>query len=174
MITLVMGGASSGKSAYAELLATKATQPLYYLATMQVYDAESAARVVRHRAMRADKSFETIERPLDLLRLTVQQRGTLLLEDLGNLVANELYAPDGAGEHTVKAVTDGVRHLAMQSENLIIVGNEVFSGGADYAGDTDRYLLVLAQVSNAIAAEADAVCQVTCGIPQYYKGSEPV
>ena len=51
-------------------------------------------------------------------------------------------------------------------------GNEVFSGGADYAGDTGRYLLALAQVNNAFAARADNVVRVVCGIPVYYKGVE--
>ena len=172
MIIFVVGGASSGKSAYAEALAVKCAMPRYYLATMQVYDAESTARVERHRALRADKQFETVERPLDLSGLTLPGRGTVLLEDLGNLAANELYAPEGAGESAVRAIVDGVRHLARQSEHLIVVGNEVFSGGADYAGDTDRYLRVLAQASNEIAAMADAVCRVTCGVPVYYKGGE--
>ena len=172
MIIFVVGGASSGKSAYAEALAVKCALPRYYLATMQVYDAESTARVERHRALRADKQFATVERPLDLGGLTLPGRGTVLLEDLGNLAANELYAPEGAGENAVRAIVDGVRHLARQSEHLIIVGNEVFSGGADYAGDTDRYLRVLAQASNEIAAMADAVCRVTCGVSVYYKGGE--
>ena len=150
----------------------KCALPRYYLATMQVYDAESTARVERHRALRADKQFATVERPLDLGGLTLPGRGTVLLEDLGNLAANELYAPEGAGENAVRAIVDGVRHLARQIEHLIIVGNEVFSGGADYAGDTDRYLRVLAQASNEIAAMADAVCRVTCGVSVYYKGGE--
>ena len=60
-----------------------------------------------------------------------------------------------------------------QCENLVLVSNEVFSGGADYAGDTDQYLLALAQVNNALAARADNVCRVVCGIPVYYKGGTP-
>ena len=59
-----------------------------------------------------------------------------------------------------------------ETETLIVVSNEVFSGGADYAGDTDRYLLALAQVNNALAARSDAVVRVVCGIPVYYKGVE--
>ena len=54
----------------------------------------------------------------------------------------------------------------------MIVTNEVFSGGADYADDTHRYLLALAQLNNAIAARADRVVRVVCGIPVYYKGVE--
>ena len=152
MLTLVLGGAASGKSAYAESLVLKTGLPRYYLATMQVWDAECAARVEKHRKMRAQKQFETLECPLHLDHLALPGRGTVLLEDLGNLVANELYSPGGAGKHTAEAVLAGLERLAAGCDDLIVVSNEVFSGGADYAGDTDQYLLALAQVNNAFAA----------------------
>ena len=100
------------------------------------------------------------------------RRGTVLLEDLGNLAANELYDPDGAGAETAAAILRGIDKMLLQCDNLIVVSNEVFSGGADYAGDTDRYLRALAAVNNAAAARADRVVRVVCGIPVYYKGSE--
>ena len=52
MLTLVIGGAASGKSAYAEWLCLQSPLPRTYLATMQIWDAECAARVAKHRAMR--------------------------------------------------------------------------------------------------------------------------
>ena len=170
MLTLVVGGAASGKSEYAERLVLQTALPRYYLATMQVWDAECAARVEKHRRMRAEKQFETLECPLHLGTVRLPARGTALLEDLGNLTANELYDPAGAGEAAASAILDGLGRLAAQCEHLVIVSNEVFSGGADYAGDTDRYLNALAQVNNALAARADAVVRVVCGIPVYYKG----
>ena len=173
MLTLVLGGAASGKSAYAESLVLKTSLPRYYLATMQVWDAECAARVEKHRRMRAAKQFETVECPLHLDAVRLPDRGTVLLEDLGNLTANELYDPAGAGADAAGAILRGLDILALQCENLIVVSNEVFSGGADYAGDTDRYLLALAQVNNALAARADNLVRVVCGIPVYYKGVEP-
>ena len=96
MLTLVVGGAASGKSAYAERLVLQTALPRYYLATMQVWDAECAARVEKHRRMRAEKQFETLECPLHLDTVRLPARGTALLEDLGNLTANELYDPAGA------------------------------------------------------------------------------
>ena len=165
MLTLVLGGAASGKSEYAESLVLKTALPRYYLATMQVWDAECAARVAKHRKMRARKQFATVECPLHLEQVQLPARGTALLEDLGNLTANELYSPGGAGKHAAR--------VASQCENLVLVSNEVFSGGADYAGDTDQYLLALARVNNALAARADNVCRVVCGIPVYYKGGTP-
>ena len=170
MLTLVVGGAASGKSEYAEHLVLQTALPRYYLATMQVWDAECAARVEKHRRMRAEKQFETLECPLHLGTVHLPARGTALLEDLGNLTANELYDPAGAGETAASAILDGLDNLAAQCEHLVVVSNEVFSGGADYAGDTDRYLKALAQVNNALAARADAVVRVVCGIPVYYKG----
>ena len=172
MLTLVIGGAASGKSEYAESLVLKAPLPRYYLATMQVWDAECAARVEKHRRMRAAKQFETVERPLHLENVCLPARGTVLLEDLGNLAANELYDPAGAGEQTAPALLRGLEHLTAQCENLIVVSNEVFSGGTDYAGETGLYLRTLAQVNNAFASRADAVVRVVCGIPVYYKGVE--
>ena len=174
MLTLVLGGAASGKSEYAEALVLRCGLPRYYLATMQVWDAECAARVEKHRRMRAAKQFETIECPLHLETVRLPRKGTALLEDLGNLTANELYDPAGAGAGDAAAahILQGLDALAAQCENLIVVSNEVFSGGANYAGDTDRYLLALARVNNALAARADAVVRVVCGIPVYYKGVE--
>ena len=172
MLTLVLGGAASGKSEYAESLVLQTTGPRFYLATMQLWDAECAARVEKHRRMRAEKRFETVECPLHLDAVRLPARGTALLEDLGNLTANELYDPAGAGENADGAILAGLDSLAAQCENLIVVSNEVFSGGADYAGDTERYLLALARVNNAFAARADRVVRVVCGIPVYYKGVE--
>ena len=164
MLTLVLGGAASGKSGYAESLVLKTALPRYYIATMQVWDAECAAR--------AAKQFETVECPLHLENIRLPARGTALLEDLGNLTANELYDPAGAGENAASAILEGLDQLAGQCAHLIVVSNEVFSGGADYAGDTGRYLKALAQVNNALAARADHVVRVVCGIPVYYKGVE--
>lgn len=65
---------------------------------MHVWDAESEKRVARHREMRREKRFETLECPLRLDELDVPERGVILLEDMGNLVANELYDSEGAGQ----------------------------------------------------------------------------
>ena len=170
MLTLVIGGSASGKSGFAEQLAVGSSLPRYYVATMHIWDKESEKRVARHREMRREKRFETLECPLHLDALILPERGTVLLEDMGNLVANELYDPDGAGKDAAQAILRGVESLNGQCGHLIIVSNEVFRGGADYAGDTDAYLLALAQVNNALAAKAENVCRVVCGIPKFIRG----
>lgn len=80
MITLIMGGSGSGKSAYAEdyVLAQAGESLKYYIATMQIYDAEGQRKVERHRKLRAGKGFITIEQPTDIAEaglqiVTVQQ-----------------------------------------------------------------------------------------------------
>lgn len=74
MFVLVTGGAASGKSAYAEnLLLRSPASPKCYLATMLAQDAESRARVERHRAMRKGKGFLTLECPLLWRRLLFQR-----------------------------------------------------------------------------------------------------
>ena len=86
-----------------------------------------------------------------------------------------LYRPDGSclpPKQAAEKMLAGIEAIAAQCNHLIIVSNEVFSGGADYAGETDLYLQALAMVNNAVAAKADAVCRVVCGLPVYYKGGE--
>ena len=96
MLILVSGGASSGKSAFAEeLIVRSGLKERIYLATMQVWDKESERRVERHRAMRAGKGFATLERPLDLAGLPLPPGSAVLLEDLTNLTANEYFGPQG-------------------------------------------------------------------------------
>ena len=89
----------------------------------------------------------------------MQVWGNVLLEDLSNLAANDIYDPNGAGAQVTSAILHGLDKLATQRESLVAVSNEVFSGGADYA---NLYLLTLAQVNNALAARANAVVRVVC------------
>ena len=124
MLTLVIGGSASGKSSFAERLAVQSGLPRYYVATMRVWDAESEKRVARHREMRREKRFETLECPLRLDELIVPERGVILLEDMGNLVANELYDSEGAGQDAAQAILRGVERLHRQGSHLIVVSNE--------------------------------------------------
>ena len=128
MLTLVLGGAASGKSEYAEALVLRSALPRYYLATMQVWDAECAARVEKHRKMRAAKQFETIECPLHLETVRLPRKGTALLEDLGNLTANELYDPAGAGDAAAAHILQGLDALAAQYFAALLSGHHAGVG----------------------------------------------
>ncbi len=175
MTVLVAGGAASGKSAYAEKLLCKLSgdAPRVYLATMRPFGEEAAARIQRHRVLRAGRGFQTIERYVNLETATIPPSSAVLLEDIGNLCANELFDPSGSGEDAADAVVRGVEALQRRCCALVLVSNEAGSGGTDYAGDTLRWLRVLGEVNRRLAALADAVCEVVCGLPDYYKGEEP-
>jgi len=171
-MTLIVGGAASGKSAYAEALILRSDAPRrIYLATMEPYGAETAERIARHRALRRGKGFETMERFTGLESVEVPPDSAVLLEDVGNLCANELFSPHGAGEDAAEAILRGAARLRERCRELVVVSNEVFTGG-NHAGDTLRYLSVLACVNRRLAATADAVAEVNCGLPTYCKGEE--
>ena len=95
---LITGGEASGKSAYAEKIALELAQteqlPLFYVATLDKESGgDTAERIEKHKNMRAGKGFETIEQTKNLKKLTLPQKnGVVLLEDLGNLCANELFS----------------------------------------------------------------------------------
>ena len=173
MLTLMVGGAASGKSAYAEalVLRSKAARRIY-LATMLAEGEEARRRIKKHRAMRAGKGFETVECPVNLSGVTLPPASAVLLEDMGNLCANELFSPDGGREKAAESILCGVARLKEQCRDLVIVSSEVFTGGVDYLGDTEKYLSLLSYVNRKLAGMSDAVCEVSCGIPMYYKGEE--
>ena len=174
MFTLVIGGAASGKSKYAEDLILR-SGPMHrtYIATMEPFDDECRARIARHRALRAQKNFETVECYTGLKRLRLPDRSAVLLECMSNLVANELYSPRGAGADAETAILRGIDALLPQCRELVVVSNEVFSGGWDYEGDTIRYLQILAAVNRALAVRAGRVAEIVCGQAVYYKGEGP-
>lgn len=173
MMTLVLGGAASGKSAFAEELAAAFdAKNRIYLATMQPSDGECVQRIHRHRLQRAEKHFTTVECYTGLGAVRLPFRGVVLLECMSNLVANEMYAPQGAGENTFAAVMDGVHALLRQSDHLVVVSNELFGGGADYDPSTLHYLRTLGQVNIALARLAQQAVEVTAGVPIWHKGGE--
>ena len=170
MLTIIIGGAGSGKSAFAEAHVSRLSGRKIYLATLLPRDGESRGRVEKHRMMRRGKGFETLERGLDLANAVIPTGANVLLEDLSNLLANEMYEPAGGG---IEAGGCGLSHLIEKSENLTVVTNEVFSGGADYDAESLQYMRNLADLNRMLAARADLVVEVVCGLPNVWKGELP-
>lgn len=171
MLHVITGGSGSGKSAYAEGLVQK-TGPgrRIYIATMIPYGEEGRQRVLRHRALRREKQFETAECYTDLAHLDLGgYADAVLLECISNLVANEMFEPDGAKAQTVEAVCRGVQRLQQQTGALFIVTNEIFSDGISYDAETALYLEQLGIVNQRLAQMADTVTEVVCGIPNVVK-----
>ena len=174
MVLLVMGGSGSGKSAYAEMrtaeLGKGAGGRLLYLATMEPYDEESHRRIARHRRMRKDKNFITLECQTHLEEVAVQEGDTLLLECISNLTANEMYGSKGRGKEAARVILEGIRRLAREAAHMVLVGNQVFSDGISYDPSTAEYLGQMALIQREAAAMADEAVEVVCGIPVWLKG----
>ena len=184
MLILVSGGASSGKSAFAENLITASPCPRrIYLATMPVRDGEDAARVARHRALRAGKGFETVECYTGLRSvagmLEREEPVSVLIECISNLVANELFPPDRSGRlsdcsedgqeeaaapgSAADRVMAGVEAIGGIAANVVIVTNEVNSEGLSYGPEMIRYKQVMGEVNCRLARFADRVTEVVYG-----------
>jgi len=131
MKILIYGGEACGKSAEAERIAVELAKkddlPLYYIATMDKNaGGDTLERIQKHRKMREGKGFVTLERTKDLKKLRLpEKKGVVLLEDLGNLVANELFtgltAPASIDRHDVNsnyAMTTKIRSEAKSSAAL--------------------------------------------------------
>lgn len=171
MLILVTGGAASGKSEYAEKIICARAHSRLYLATMQPFGSAAKARIARHRVLRAGKGFETIERSTDLPGLELARHyDGILLEDLGNLLANEIFSPDGAKDKSVKSILSGIRTLKENCDTLVVVSNEIFSDGETYPPETMTYIKMLAELHARITQEADAVFESVCGILLPIKG----
>lgn len=175
MLGLVLGDAASGKSEFAEKLAMSWAAERYYIATMQVADAESRQRIERHRQMRRGKGFITLERSLDLAGLqmpaTMAAGAVALLECASTLLGNELYLPGGAAGQSWQAILSGVQNLRRQGLQVVVVSNCVFDDGAAYSPEMRVYLQQLGLLNRHLSAQAEVVVEVCCGLPLYHKGS---
>ena len=171
MLHIVTGGSGSGKSVYAETellrLAKQNNCKKYYIATMEPFGEETLKKIARHREMRKDKGFDTLECYVDLKGTaeTLADRPAVLLECMSNLTANEIYRPDGAGEQTADRIVDGVEELCKQCEQVVIVTNEVCSECTRDSADMVRYKKILSEVNRRLAQKADWVTEVVYGIP---------
>ena len=171
MITLVIGGSGSGKSAYAEDLLSEYNKNKYYLATMIVNDQEAEKRVDRHRALRRGKGFETIEcsSNIDTVAGFLPEDGSavMLLECMSNLVANEMFEHSqakSAEEVTAKLLKD-IQHLASKVSQLVIITNNVSEDGTEYDSTTMAYIKAISDFNVRISEIADRVVEVVVGIP---------
>lgn len=180
MIHLVTGGSGSGKSAFAETIICDyyremkgftERNELIYIATMIPYGEETEQKIRRHREMRKNKGFRTIECFTGLKELAGSfHKPYVLLECMSNLAANEIYEPDGAGEHTAEAVMEGIALLNERCSCLVIVTNEVFAEGKAETTEMEQYKKILGEINQKIAAVADTVTEVVYGIPVTLKG----
>ena len=168
--TLVIGGARSGKSGFAEGLAIASRRARRYIATAQAWDDEMRARIARHRDQRGD-GWLTVEAPLDLASALAQATSDeVVLVDCATLwLSNQLLADaDLATEAKVllTAVTDC-------TAPVIVVSNEVGWSIVPDNALARRFRDAQGRLNQQMAAQADLVVAVMAGLPIVLKGHLP-
>lgn len=207
MLHIVYGGSASGKSSYAESIAMslQGDGRLLYIATMYPYkwntteiDPETMQRINRHRAMRADKGFDTVECYRHVEHIVAKRQDVLLLECMSNLLANEMYLEPDSDDGELaepmsevekagfemsktmspvsKKIVQALVALSARVQDVVIVTNDVFSDGGSltYDESTREYVKNLAEINCALAREAATVTEVVCGIPVIVKKNHPM
>lgn len=172
MMTLIIGGSGSGKSAYAEdyTISLSEDRKKYYIATMQIYDEEGKRKVERHRMLRGGKGFSTIEQPVDIGKAAEKMEAedrTALLECVSNLTANEMFSGEvpGTEEAITEKIVGGIAVLNRELTHLVIVSNNVFEDGNVYDKTTMAYIRAMGRINQKLAEMADEVVEVVVGIP---------
>ncbi len=167
MITLVLGGARSGKSAVAERLALRHPAPVLYLATatLDPDDLDMAARVEAHRARRGDR-FITVEAGADLAG-ALRRAGDrpVLVDALGTWLAASSGAPEDDG-FTATATTRGpelVAELVGRPAPTVVVSDEVGLGVHPASEMGRRFRDALGLINQQVAAVADEMLLVVAG-----------
>ena len=166
--TLILGGAASGKSAYAESLVFQEDRSRVYVATSQAWDDEMRQKIADHKAQRGP-NWRTIEEPVDMTAaLATVSADEIVLIDCATLWLTNVML----GDHDLEAETQAfLAAIEACPAPVIIVSNETGLGivpdnklARDFRNAQGRLNQRLAQIS-------DAVVFVAAGLPMVMKGS---
>jgi adenosylcobinamide kinase / adenosylcobinamide-phosphate guanylyltransferase len=166
LLTLVLGGARSGKSRYAEGLIAAAPPPWIYIATAEARDAEMAERIAQHRARRSN-NWQTLEAPNDLAEaLASAPKGPVLLDCLTLWLSNRMLA-----DADIDAEIDRFdQALARRAGPIVLVANEVGFGIVPDNALARRFRDLQGSLNQRMAATADRVILMVAGLPLIVKG----
>jgi adenosylcobinamide kinase / adenosylcobinamide-phosphate guanylyltransferase len=168
---LVLGGARSGKSAYALQRAQEWEGRLIYLATAEGKDEEMRKRIARHRARRRSRRWETIEEPLEVvwqLKEMDEAIGAVVLDCVTLWVSNALL--NHQQEELENQVAELVEEVPLLPFHFLAVSNEV---GLGLVPDTPlgrEYRDLLGSVNQRLAQVCKEVVFMTAGLPMKLKG----
>jgi adenosylcobinamide kinase/adenosylcobinamide-phosphate guanylyltransferase len=164
--TLVLGGARSGKSRFAEGLAFGFAGPKTYIATAEAFDDEMRDRIAKHRQQRAGDGWMTVEAPLDPVQALQNAEGFVLMDCvtvwLGNLMHHE--------RNIRESVTGLCGALARAEGRIVLVSNEVGLSIVPENAMARRFRDEQGFANQRLAEVADEVFFVAAGLPLKLKG----
>jgi adenosylcobinamide kinase/adenosylcobinamide-phosphate guanylyltransferase len=169
-LTLILGGARSGKSAYAERLAAASAGAVHYIATARrdADDAEFGARIAHHR-VRRPMHWRLTEAGADLaaaLRAADAPGGCALVDCLTLCLAGLLCPGEGPADAGWQARIDALDDaLANARGRVIVVSNEIGLGVVPLGAQTRHYVDTLGRLNQRIAARSARVFFVAAGLP---------
>ena len=163
-ITLILGGARSGKSRFAESLMPAETEAVY-IATAEARDDEMATRIATHQEQRGP-SWKTVEAPLNLVDALSASKETPALLDCLTLWLSNLIEADRDIDQETQRLTACLREIP---GTVVIVSNEVGQGIVPGNVLARRFRDHAGRLNQAVAAVADRVYFVTAGIPTQLK-----
>lgn len=165
-LSLVLGGAASGKSAYAENLILETGLAPVYIATAQVFDDEMAAKIEHHQQMRGT-GWHTIEEPIAVAQALgdLSSEQAVLLDCATLWLTNILLGDHDLAEETAKLIAA----LLACKGPVVVVSNEVGMGIVPDNALSRKFRDAQGALNQAIAAEADHVVSVMAGLPLVLK-----
>ena len=178
-VILVTGGSRSGKSAYAQKVAETLAGPRLFVATCPLIDDEMRERIRKHQKERQASDWQTIEETVDLAGAVSDGRDyqVMLVDCLTLWVNNLMYEAQREGrEITEEDISHLCRELlavcAELNSTVIFVTNEVGMGIVPDSPTSRKYRDLAGRCNQIIAAGADTVTLVTCGLPLHLKGRD--
>ncbi|MGB0308783.1 MAG: bifunctional adenosylcobinamide kinase/adenosylcobinamide-phosphate guanylyltransferase [Paracoccaceae bacterium] len=169
-ITLIIGGAASGKSLWAENYTLSATKRPLYIATAQPFDTEMEEKIAAHRARRTAQ-WELKEAPLDLVGALsgLTSESCALIDCLTMWLSNHLLADTPLGP----LETDLLKALSICPAQLVLVTNEVGYSVIPENALARKFRTAQGQLNQRLAAAANKVVLVTAGLPLVLKSAHP-
>jgi len=168
-VTLILGGARSGKSRYAEGLVERAASAATYIATAEAGDAEMAARTAHHKSRRS-AFWRTVEEPLALPATILAEADPArpILIDCLTLWLSNLMGAGRVVEHETEALIGALRDTRGP---VVLVANEVGLGLVPETALGRAFRDAAGRLNQAVAAQADRVVFVAAGLPLVLKGA---
>ena len=170
-VTLVLGGARSGKSRYAQELAA-VFERVVYIATARRDDAEMRARIAKHRRERPS-TWKTVEVSTGLDRVIREQSvgaELLLVDCLTVYLANVMGRKRGAGPRVRDHIEELCRSIREAAGSVVLVSNEVGCGVVPPYRSGRDYRDLLGELNQQVARAADNVILMVAGLPLTVKG----